>query len=416
MAGEVIDAANYFPGNPQQKSIQKQPFIIISKRDLVSTVKEEAKNNKIPPTMIELITPDDTSDETYDTAKQEIVNDEKVTVFIKYWKKDGYIYFRKFTSTVVIKEDTNTGFTIYPLADMKWKIRKKSSFGRSETEDLIPNQKAINLLLALQLLSVQLTGFPKVLYKEGAINPSQWTNEIGGFIADRSGLQQGWGAQYMNPGTVTPLAGDLTEKFLDYTKTLSGATETSTGSLDKAGQFNAQAIMLLQQAAGVPIEKIKKRYHQAMEDIGRIWEQFWKVKYNTTRMVQIKDEEGNPTYQPFNGSNYTDIDMQLKIDIGPSTSYSDSLSTATLDKLYDKGAIGTVMYLKYSTKAVAPFKDSLIKEIQQQQEAPPDVNKVLSQLTPQEQQAFMRMTPQQQQAVIQQAGMNNMQSNTVKTA
>jgi hypothetical protein len=126
---------------------------------------------------------------------------------------------------------------------------------------------------------------------------------------------------------------------------------------------------MLQKAAGVPIESIKKRFYRAMEDVGRIWEEFWKVKYNTTRRVNLKNDDGKEYSQDFKGTDYADVSMNLKIDIGPSSAYSEELAMASLDKLYDKQAITTEQYLKYAPKNVVPFKDRLMNDLEQQAQA-----------------------------------------------
>jgi hypothetical protein len=43
IVGETLDPINVFFGNPQQRDVQKQPYIIITSRDLVDNVKAEAK-------------------------------------------------------------------------------------------------------------------------------------------------------------------------------------------------------------------------------------------------------------------------------------------------------------------------------------------------------------------------------------
>ena len=56
MCGEVIDPVNFFPGNPQQRHVQKQPYILITSREEVANVRKEAEANKVSKEMISLIT------------------------------------------------------------------------------------------------------------------------------------------------------------------------------------------------------------------------------------------------------------------------------------------------------------------------------------------------------------------------
>lgn len=401
MCGEMLDPMNVFFGNPQQKDVQKQPRIIVTCRDLVENVREEAKANGASKDEIALIQPDkDTEDQGYDMAKVELKAGDKTTVLTRYWrdKKTETIWFRKVCGNVVVKDDTDTGMKLYPIASMTWKRRKKSIHGVGDTEGLIPNQKGINLLMALQLLNAQLTGFPKLMVKKEAIK-QQITNTIGEILNDVSGVGNGWGAQYLNPSQIASHVPDLTERFIEYTKRISGANEDALGER-VSKDLNATAIMLLQKAAGVSVESIKRRFYRAMEDVGRIWMEFFRVKYNTERMITVKDEDGNDITVPFNGEKYKDINLKLKIDIGPSSSYSETLMMSSLDKLFDKQAITLEQYLKYAPRNVIPFKDRLLKDIQQQQAQGGDIGQLIAQLSPEEQKAFMSAPPDVQQRII----------------
>jgi hypothetical protein len=368
MCGEVLDPINVFFGNPQQRNVQKQPYIIVTNREMVETVRAEAAANRLDKMNVSLIVGDkDTQDEGYDSAKQELNDSSKVTVKTRYWKENGRIMFAKTASSQVVKKPTDTGFKLYPIAVLQWKRRKKSIHGIGDTEGIIPNQKAINFLLAMSVLSAQLTGWPKMKINPSFVDPNSINNDPSAPLIDMSPPGQS-GAEYMNPGQMSGHVKDLIDTFIDYTKTLSSAQDAATGDVS-SGNLNASAIMLLQKAAGVPIESIKKRFYRAMEDVGRIWEEFWKVKYNTTRRVNLKNDDGKEYSQDFKGTDYADVSMNLKIDIGPSSAYSEELAMASLDKLYDKQAITTEQYLKYAPKNVVPFKDRLMNDLEQQAQA-----------------------------------------------
>lgn len=393
MCGEIIDAINFFPGNPQQRRVQKQPYNIITSREMVNAIKQEAKMNGLSDELISQIKPDkETRDQGYDGAQIELADGDQLTAITKYWReKDGTVWFTRIAAGMVIRKPTNTFMKLYPIAVMPWKRRKKSIFGVGDTEGLIPNQKAINLLMAMQVLNVQMNGWPKLLYKSGSIDPTQVTNEPGVMIMDKT-IGQGFGVDYLRPAPMNAQAQMLVDKFKEFTKELAGANDASVGTAPSA-QLNATAIMLLQKAAGVPIESIKRRFYQAMEDIGRIWEEFWKVKYNTQRTIKIKDDDQKEFTRTFRGSDYAGIEMNLKIDIGPSSTYSESLMMSSLDNFLAKGYINFPQYLKYVPKNVVPFKDRLLKEIEQQQEQGA-IDQILSMLPPELQQIVMQFLSQ----------------------
>lgn len=403
MQGEVLDPINVFFGNPQQRRVQKQPYIIISSREDVASVKRYAKANGLSKEMVGLIQPDkDTQDQGYDMAKVEVEGTGKVTVLTRYWREDdGRIMFCKVASSLTIKKPTDTQLTLYPIAVMQWERRKKSIFGVGETEGLVPNQKAVNLLIAMQILSVQLTGWPKMLYKSNAIDPWKVTNTPGEMIEDKLPPGQGDGVKYMTPAAMPNTAANLVEAILGYTRQMTGADEAATGAAPSA-DLNATAIMLLQKAAAIPIESIKRRFYRLIEDVGRIWEDFWKVKYNLPRQVVLKDDDGEEYVKSFNGAAYKDVELNLKIDVGPSSTYSESLVLSSLNEALNRGDITYKQYLNYAPKTVVPYRDRLLKEMESQSGIVGMIEQFMSTLTPEQQAEFNAMPPEQQLALIQQ--------------
>lgn len=360
--GEFLDPANVFFGNPQCNDVQKQPYIIISHRELLDNIKDLAKKNGVSEEYLALLQEDNnTQEELYDSAKFEMEDVPKVTVLTEYYKKNGKVYFKRTANDVLVVKETDTGLTLYPVAIMTWRPRKKCIYGIGDTEGLITNQKGINFSLAMMLLAQQQTGWPKLLAKPGAIKQTI-TNTPGEIITDYW-VGQGDGIKYMQTGSFSSNTFGLVDKFIELTKSLSGANEAAMGEAPGA-DMSAQAIMLLQKSSGVPLEDIKKRFYACMEDVGRIWADMWKNKYNIKRKIKIKDDEGNEMMEEFSGIDFQESPINLKIDIGPSSVYSEYASQGNLDRLYDKGHIDLSTYLKYSSKSAIPFKDALRQEIE----------------------------------------------------
>lgn len=395
MEGEVLDPINVFFGNPQQRNVQKQPYIIINSREMVESVREYAKANGVSGLMAKQIKPDkETQDQGYDMARVELNDSSKVTVLTRYWREKGQVMFCKVASGVTIKKPTSTGLSLYPIVVMQWDRRKKSIHGIGDTEGLIPNQKAINTLVAMQILSVQLTGWPKLIYKSGAVNPSLVTNAPGEMVEDHSPPGTN-GVSYLEPGPISANAANLVESIMAFTRQMTGADEAATGSAPSA-DLNATAIMLLQKAAAIPIESIKRRFYRAIEDIGRIWEDFWKVKYNLPRQVLLKDDEGDDYATMFNGADYQDVGFTLKIDVGPSSTYSESLVVSGLENALAAGHITYEQYLKYMPKNTVPYRDRLMKEMDEQKGIIGMMEQIVEQMSPEEKAQFDMLTPEQQ--------------------
>jgi len=408
MCGEVLDPINVFFGNPQSNKVQAQPYIIISYRDMLSNVHEQAKANGLSKTLIAMITGDDAKrEEGYDAAQIEINDTQKVTVLLHYYRKGKRIFFKKVASGIPFKDETDSGMELYPLAVMQWKRRRKSIHGVGDTRGLIPNQRAINFLVAMSILSAQLTGWPKLAIDPQRVSKSKITNTPGE-IVEVANAEQGLDSaiKFLNPGQISPHVNDLVGQIIELTRSMSSANESSTGEAPGANMA-AAAIMQLQKANGVPVESVKRRFYQCAEDVGRIWEEFFKVRFNMTREIKVKDDQGDDGYIPFRGTDYAQTDLSLKIDIGPSSQYSEALMMASLDKFLDKQFISFEQYLQYAPPNVVPFKERLLKEmeLQQEQMAAQQAADPISTLPPEVQAQFAQLPPEEQQKILQQAQM-----------
>lgn len=399
LRGETIDALNLFVSNPQECDIQKQQWVIISSRVELKVALEIAKNAGISKRKMELITPDeDTEAEGYDTALTEQNDSKKITILTKYYRKDdGLVYFVKVVKGCVIQgetcltparydttlieetepvqegfvegenfevEVTNDvpepnfrGITRYPIAVFNWQRRKKCLWGYGEVEGIIPNQKAINFNVGMMLLSVQDNSWPKLIVKPGALRQSV-TNMPGEILTDH--YTSGDGVKYMQPPNFNYMAISLVDKVLDLSRSTSGVTEVATGE-QLGANMAASAIIALQNQAKVPIDNIQRRFYRTIKDVGRIWEEFFKTYYSLPRLVTVDEVDGTQRAKEFVGTDYTNVEFKLKIDVGASSTYSESLGMATLDKMYDKGDITVDDYIELAPSNVMPFKETLKK-------------------------------------------------------
>ena len=397
MKGEVLNPINVYFGNPQCLEVQDQPWIIILSRLEVNKVREMAAQNQANVNgPIQGDNPDMAT--VYEGGQYEVENDGKVNLYTMYYKVNNVIYYVQSTENNIITPPTDTEFELYPMALMNWDERSEFIYGSSEVEGMLPNQKALNMLIALQVMSVQLTGFPKMVYKKGAIDPAKITNTIGEMVEDKSNTP-GMNVQYLNAGQVSPLAGDLTQRFLDYTKDLSGTHRNVTG---EARAENATAIMLLQKTSGVALDDIRKRFYEALNDIGLIWLQFFKHRYNTIRLLNLTDADHTKQLVPFNGENIKDLEFKLEINVGVASAYAETFTVSALDKFLQMQLITFEQYLKYVPKNIVPFKDALLREIEKkkQQEQQQMENEMLDEIPPELREKYEMMNDDDKKAFI----------------
>jgi hypothetical protein len=376
MSAEIIDNVCYFPGNtsdprPNDKNGPLQPYIILSFRKLVKEVREEAKRNGMGKEEIDKITGDsDTQYRAGDRAKKEPNKDMAggfCTVLLKMWVKDGTIWARKSTQGAVVRKDWDTGLHRYPVATMQWTPRKNSCHGEAEATELIPNNIAINKLMATMILWTMLNAYPKAIYDSSRI--PAWSNDITKAIPVDG--EVAGAAQYLQPQGLPASVQQLFELLVATTKDMAGANETALG--DDSVTKTAAGIIALQKASALPLSTNKRRFAQFKEDQGLIWLDFWLTKYNVPRMLTI--ERTNPDTRqdeviqvPFDGSQYNDTTFSLKIDVGASTQWSEVASIQTLDALLDKQLITFKQYLERIYNGLIPDKEGLIDEVEQQEQ------------------------------------------------
>lgn len=393
--GETIDPLNIGFSDPQNRDVQKQRYIIIAQRRPVEEIREMAKAEGVSPALIERITADNnTSAEGYAAAQNEVKGEDKLTLLTKYYRKNGVVYFDKATECVeIIKErcltpvggedesspaDNSYRIRLYPIEVMSWYKRKKCIYGIGECQTIIPGQKAVNFLKAMELLSVQQTAWPKILARPNALKQAV-TNEPGEILTDWSG-QPGAGITYMNPPAMTAAATNLAATIFDLLRTTAGVSEVSTGE-PIGSNIAASAIIALQSQARTPIEKIQKRYWKSVRRVGAIWAELIKAYYNIERSITVEDFAADDAdlaaddlnapemtaadviqkglqSRPFTGSIYAGIDFKLKIDVGASSEYGEVLAQSTLDNMLARGDISIDEYVDLAPHNVVPFKET----------------------------------------------------------
>jgi len=381
LCGETLDPLSVIVGNPQIVDTQTQPYILIFSRRDIEDIKNEAKAKGCK--NITGIMPDnEDSNRSYTTTIHEV--SKKSTVLTLYWKENGTVHLMKICGDVIIQDDIDTTRKLYPIVKMNWYKRSKSWYGQGETEGLINNQKSINLMVAMQMKSAEAVGMPKLMLKAGN---SKWDNDPSSAYIDNSG-NPAWGAQYLQPSSISPSVPTLVDFLMENVKTLNGASESGTGDIGSLTNISPTVILSLQAASQVPIESIKKRYKRAMKDVGEVFQEFWTTNYNTTKTIMVKkltptidpttgqqaidQMTGQPqtqeTEQPqdFKGTDFKAAGLKLHIDVGTCQSYSDQLVTTSLDKLFDTKSIDTKTYVELYPENAMPYKHTLLAILDKQ--------------------------------------------------
>ena len=366
MQGEVLDPLNVFFANPHRKKVQDQEWIIIQDRMTIGEAKELARREGVAEEYIKLIGADNNESGEYTSETKEVTENDKITVLIKYFKKDGAVYYSKSTASMVIVEDraltpevegSTFKMSLYPIALMPCIRRKKCIYGLGIAQDVIAINKAINQLKAMQLLNAIQCGNPALVTKPNAIR-QKITNQGGQIITDYS--PNGDGIRYMQPPNFSTIFSQLGNEMFELARTTTGVTDVSTGETLGANMA-ASAIIALQNQAKTPIKELQNRYFSAIKEVGDIWLEFFKAYYNMDRNMAVENEDGEVENRIFNGSQYADIDYKLKVEVAVATD-KETLAVSLLDSMRQREDINKEQYVELMPDAAMPFK-SQIKDI-----------------------------------------------------
>lgn len=339
---QLLNKTDVFYGNENSSDIQSQPYILIRQRLPLSDVINIAKNNNVPEDELDLIKGDnDTFDLAGDDSKIEV--DNMVTLVTKLWKKNGEIWFSKSTRAVVIKKDTNSGISLYPLAHMLWREKKGSSRGESEVKFLIPNQREINKTLMRYLLSIKSVAYPqKVVNIDSVVNPDA-VNRVGATIevqgANATDVSKV--VSTTSPQTIGYDVNKSIQDLISITRDLRSASELATGNVNPE-DASGRAILAVQQASTQPLGKQATALKTCIEDLGRIWLDMWtSYSKNGLKLQEEKTDE-------MTGEKYIEtvtipkriiekLKAVVKLDVTPVTPFDRYARELTLENLLKAG-------------------------------------------------------------------------------
>jgi hypothetical protein len=389
IVGREIDPTNFFPGNPSDPYMQTQPWIILAERRPLQEVKDFYR--QYAPDVVDLLQPERSMSDTqvyeHEKIEQEMV--DPVNVIHCWWKEtDEETGEKKLNYAVECQghllryEEGLYKHGLYPFVAFLWYPRKKSFWGKPESADLISNQKEINRMDAIMLLSAYTTGMPHIRYKDQFVDARDITNDPGTLIKDNAPLG-GWAIDYLKPPPMPAYPAAMRDKLTAEMKDVAGAHEAWSGKAPSA-DLNASAIIALQEAAGIPMRNIQKRFYRALREIGVLWLAFWKEFYTEARLIRITGPDNQIGYVWFRGTDFADMRFDVKVKAGTASPYSRALLMANLDKMLERQVINQEEYLEMLPADVFPKAQQILQKRQQAQQQAAEM------------QQFMQMMAQQQ--------------------
>ena len=350
---EVVENTRVIFGNPNDRRVQKQPYIIIWKRRPVAEVKEYAKENGASGDAIANIKPD--KDDNNSLMDSFVDDNCTLLLRLRKDKKTGTVWGCECTQSAIVRAEWDLGIRLYPLTWLNWDYVQDSYHGQALITGLIPNQQFVNKALAMSMMSMMMSAFPKIVFDRTRV--TKWTNQVGAQIGV-NGPVEGI-AKVIEPAQISPQIFQFIESVVEMTQSLTGATAAALGN---TRPDNTSAIIALQKAASIPAEITKQNLYQSIEDLGRIYIEFM-AEYYGTRKVDVRADkaqyivdtatldfaEVNPDDDitvDFDFGQLAETPMRLRLDVGASSYWSEIASMQTLENLIQNGMIDVVDFLE----------------------------------------------------------------------
>ena len=365
---EVLDNTDIYFGNPTDKRVESQPYIIIRSQLPTRSVTLKAKANKSKEWQD--IKPDAEFLNVMDSAK---MTDDMTTLLLILWRDDetGSIWGYECTRDAVVKEEWDLGIKRYPLVWLNWDYVKNSYHGAALVTGILNNQIFVNKQWAMASLSMMKTAYPKYAIDGTRINSLD--NRIGGYIKTNGPPADAIKA--IDPPSISPQVAQYIELAIEETEKCLGVTAVALGD---TRPDNTSAIIALQRAAATPLELTKQNLYKAIEDLFRIYLEFMSVYYGK-RLVdtEVSDKMGQ-VYQfagmdipssivdYFDFSTLKDHPMKLKLEVGPSSFFSEQAAMLTLDKMLEKQLISREQFVKRIPDGYIPDRRGLLQEFEQE--------------------------------------------------
>ena len=339
---EIISKNDIYFGNENDSDIQRQPYILIKQRMPVIEAQEMARNAGVSEEKLKWILGDmDTFENGGEASKLEL--DNMCTVITKMYKENGTVHFAKSTRYLDIKEDADSGLTLYPVAHMLWEEKIGSARGEGEVRHLIPNQIEVNKTIMRRLLTVKSTAYPqKVAAIDKISNPSA-VDQLGGTVKVRGMNTDDVNKvlAYLQPAQMSADVEKVQNELISVTRELAGAGDIATGEVDPESA-SGKAILAVQQAAQQPLVEQLSALKAFIEDLVRVWLDMF-IVYSIdgiTLEEEVTDTmTGEETTQLVTVPQTVLQELQavVKVDITPKGAFDKFAQEVSLENLLNNG-------------------------------------------------------------------------------
>ena len=372
---EVIENTRVYFGNPNDRRVQTQPYIVIARREMLDAVKEYASDHGAVQDVIDNAIKPDTDENNSDMDR---LVDDKCTVLLYLYKNrdSGTIHAVESVRGTIIRDEWDMGIKLYPINWLNWDYVQDCYHGQALITGLIPNQMFVNKAYAMCMMSLMMSAFPKTVFDKNRVD--KWSNQVGATIGVNGDVTNI--AKIIEPAQISPQVSQFIESAIQNTQNFTGATSAALGN---TRPDNTSAIIALQRAASIPSEITKQNLYQCVEDLGRIYIEFM-ANYYGKRAVdmavtdvlppEVAQFAGVPATQQmqvmFDFGQLKGLPMLLKLDVGASAYWSEIASMQTLDNLLQLQKIDIVDYLERIPDGYIAKRQELLAKYRALQQQP----------------------------------------------
>ena len=370
---QIIHNTQMHLSNENTMNIQEQTWVIIEERLDVDVVKERARLQGVSKEMIDLIRPDNATENSL-YNKREVKGKITSLVYMEKDKKTGIVHIGRCTKDVMYEKlhpiqqnkggeytwrdkDGNVvngvGLTKYPIVPMVWEELPNSARGMGEVEQLIPNQLELNKMLARRAISGKQSAFPRLAYDDTSIANPEDLDKVGAAIKLNGGNAQAIGNMiaYLAPQSMSPDAQNLCDELLNNSRTLAGASDAQLGNIDLS-RVSGTAAQTIRDQQQIPLNEQQEMYQDFIENVALLWCELWKVYY--------------PDGIDWDGISLTAAEIQsvepnVRVDIAEDTSLSKMASQQELTNLFNNGKLTFKEYVEAYPEHSSIPKDVLRK-------------------------------------------------------
>lgn len=350
---EVIENSRVIFGNPTDRSVEHQPYIIVWRRIPVEEVKARAEEYGASEDTLSKIRAD--NDENNSLMDSYYGDNCTLLLRLRRDRKTKHIFACEVTKDAVVRPEYDIGIRRYPITWLNWDYVQDSYHGQALITGLIPNQQFVNKTLAMAMMSMMMSAFPKTIYDKTRV--SKWTNQVGAQIGVNGNVDGI--AKIIEPAQISPQVFQFIESTVEMTQSLTGATAAALGN---TRPDNTSAIIALQRAASIPSEITKQNLYGCIEDLGRIYIEFM-ADYYGKRSIDVPADKAEIIIDPeavkfagmtedapvkvmFDFAELKGTPMRLKLDVGASSYWSEIASVQTLENLLQLQLIDVVDFLE----------------------------------------------------------------------